>query len=61
MPALETFDWFKSQVWSQLDDEHRRFIDRQRSYLFTIRNENERRRFVEELMNEIKGSNRKRK
>lgn len=56
MAAITTFDWFKKQVWDQLSEEARRGLDEQRDYLLTIRNENERRRFIEDLMKDVKRS-----
>ena len=56
MPAIETFDWFKSLVWDQLSEEARRGLDEQRDYLLAIRNENERRRFIEEIMKDVRRS-----
>ena len=56
MAAIETFDWFKHQVWDYLSEEARRGLDEQRDYLLTIRNENERRRFIEDLMKDVKRS-----
>jgi len=56
MPAIDTFDWFKKQVWDQLTDDARRALDGQRDYMLTIRNENERRRFIEDLMKDVKQS-----
>ena len=55
MAAVDTFDWLKKEVWSSLSEDARRFLDGQRGYLLKIRNENERRRFVEELMVDVKG------
>lgn len=54
MPALETFEWFKKQVWDQLSEEARRDLDDQKDYLLGIRNENERRRFIDDLMKDVK-------
>ena len=54
MPAIETFDWFKKQVWDQLTDDARQTLDEQRDYMLTIRNENERRRFIDDLIKEVK-------
>ncbi len=54
MAAIDTFDWLKKEVWANLADDGRRFLDLQRDYLLKIRNENERRRFVEDLMVEVK-------
>ncbi len=54
MPAIETFDWFKQQVWSSLDDEAKKYLETQRDYLLKLRNEDERRRFIEEVMTAMK-------
>ncbi|HEX9615639.1 MAG TPA: hypothetical protein VGA55_09025 [Bacteroidota bacterium] len=54
MPAIETFDWFRQHVWPQAGEELRRLLEQQRAYLMNIRNENERRRFVEEIMLEAR-------
>ena len=56
MPAIDTFDWFRKQVWDQLGDEARHTLELQRDYLLTIRNENERRRFIDDLMKDVKQS-----
>jgi hypothetical protein len=50
MAAIDTFDWLVKQVWPKPDAEAKRFIDDQRDYILTIRNEDERIRFIEELM-----------
>ncbi len=54
MAAIHTFDWFKDQVWSSLDEGTRRFLLEQRDYLLKLRNEDERRRFVEEVIEYIR-------
>jgi len=54
MAALETYDWFKKEVWTQVDDETRKFLEDRRHYLLNIRNENERQRFTHEVMNSVK-------
>ncbi len=54
MPAVETFDWFTKGVWPQAGEELRRLMEQEREYLLNIRNENERRRFVEEVMLEVR-------
>lgn len=61
MPAIETFDWLKNELWPQASNELQEYLERQRSYLLTIRNENERRRFVEEVMRESRSLLRKRR
>ncbi len=50
MPAIETFDWFRKEVWSSLDEEARKYLETQRDYLLILRNEDERRRFIEEVI-----------
>ena len=54
MPALETFDWFKKEIWPTITEETQTFLKSQRDYLLTIRNENERRRFIDELIIQLK-------
>jgi hypothetical protein len=55
MPAIETFDWFKNEIWSKATDDVKKFLDEKRDYLLHIRNENERRRLIEEIIGEVKG------
>lgn len=54
MPAIETFDWLKKELWPTAQNDLRLFLEEKRKYLFTIRNENERRRFVEEILTEVR-------
>lgn len=54
MPALESFDWYQRQVWPVLDEEGRRYLETQRQYLLTLRNEDERRRLVAEVIGWVK-------
>ena len=54
MPAMETFDWFRNEVGPMVNEEIRTFLDRQRDYLLSIRNENERRRLTDELILQVK-------
>ncbi len=56
MPAIETFDWFKKQVWDQVDESTRALLDDQRGYLLEIRNENERLRFIEDVMKSVRSA-----
>jgi len=56
MSALDTFDWLVHQVWPKPDDEARRFISEQRDRFLKIRNENERLRFIEDLMHLVRDS-----
>jgi len=59
MPAIQSFDWYTQQVWSSLDQETRKSLTEQRDYLLRIRNEDERRRFTEEVMKEVRSKIRK--
>ena len=61
MPALDTFDWFKKEIWPKANDEVKKFLDERRDYLLQIRNENERRRLIEEIITEIKSVMKKQK
>jgi len=61
MPALDTFDWFKKEIWPKANDEVKKFLDERRDYLLQIRNENERRRLIEEIITEIKAVMKKQK
>ena len=61
MPALETFDWFKNEVWSKASEQVKEFLQERRLYLLEIRNENERRRLIEEIMAEVKMAMKKQK
>ncbi len=56
MAAIDTFDWFRNEIWPQATDELKRFFQDRREYLLNIRNENERRRFIEGLMLEVKAT-----
>ena len=61
MPALDTFDWFKKEIWPKANDEVKKFLDDRRDYLLQIRNENERRRLIEKIITEIKSVMKKQK
>jgi hypothetical protein len=54
MPALESFDWYLQQVSPQLGEEVRKYLEAQRRYLLTLRNEDERRRFVANVIQQVK-------
>lgn len=61
MPAIETFDWFKKEIWPKATDDVRKFLDEKRAYLLHVRNENERRRLIEEIITEVKAVMKKQK
>ena len=54
MSAIDTFEWFVHTFSRSLDDETSQFLARQREYLFTLRSEDERQRFVENVIRELK-------
>lgn len=54
MAALHTFEWLIQQLWPNPDEETRKELDSKRDCLLKIRNENERLRFVEEIMREAR-------
>lgn len=54
MPAIETFDWLKKELWPTAQNDLRLFLEEKRKYLLNIRNENERRRFVDEILLEVR-------
>ena len=54
MPALETFDWLIKEFAPSLDEEGRKYLAAQRDYLLKLRNEDERRRFTGEVMENVK-------
>ncbi len=54
MAALHTFEWLVQQLWPNPDEETKKELDRKRDRLLKIRNENERLRFVEEIMHEAR-------
>lgn len=53
MPAIVTFDWLKKELWPAAQNDLRLFLEEKRKYLLNIRNENERRRFVDEVLAEV--------
>jgi hypothetical protein len=59
MAALETFGWIVKQFVSGLNVESKRFIDHHRDYLLTIRSEDERLRYLVELINQIRDMKKK--
>ena len=54
MAARDTFEWLTSQFWPVPDNDAKKFIHEQREYLLNIRNENERERFVQELLLQLR-------
>ncbi len=54
MAAIETFDWFRNEIWPKANDDVRQFLEERREYLLRVRNENERRRLIDEIMGEVK-------
>ncbi len=54
MAAIDTFDWLVSTGLKNPDDELTKFVAAQRACLLTLRNEDERQRFVNDLMQEFR-------
>ncbi len=54
MATLHTFEWLVRQLWPNPDEEMKKELDSKRDHLLKIRNENERLRFVEEIMREAR-------
>ncbi len=59
MSALETFDWFKNEISLKANDEMKKFLEERREYLLRMRNENERRRLIEEIIAEVRAAMKK--
>jgi hypothetical protein len=59
MAAIDTFEWLVQLVWPNPDSETRRFLREQRDYILKIRNEDERARFIEELMHHSREAKKK--
>jgi len=54
MSAIDTFEWFVTTQLPVADPGIGDFITGQRQYLYTIRSEDERQRFVEWAMSEMR-------
>jgi hypothetical protein len=54
MAAVDTFDWLVRQLWPNPDEETKKAVNVKRDRLLRIRNENERTRYVEDLMREAR-------
>ncbi len=54
MSAMETFQWLIEDVFKHPDEPARKMIEERRDYFFTLRSEDERQRFVDELVQEFK-------
>lgn len=50
MAAIDTFDWYIQPFLSSADEETKKFLMEERKYLLNLRSEDERQRFVEELI-----------
>ncbi len=58
MSALDTFDWFVSRAIEKPDEEMKAFMRSQREYLFELREEDERQRFVRGFIQELNARHR---
>jgi len=54
MAAIDTYDWVVQRFLPNPDDATKKFLRDQREYLLSIRDENQRRRFVAGLVEEIR-------
>jgi hypothetical protein len=54
MAALDTFEWYVSELRSEISPELEQYIRSQREYIFTLRSEDERQRFVDEVVQELR-------
>lgn len=54
MAAADAFDWFVSSLGASRDETLGMYIRESRSYLLTLRSEDERQRFVEQVIAEIR-------
>jgi len=54
MAARETFEWLIGQFWPNPDGRAKKFVHEQREYFLNIRNENERERFVQDLLIQLR-------
>lgn len=56
MAALDTFEWFIRHFYPNPDAATAELLRREREYLMEIRNENERLRYIDELMRQVRES-----
>lgn len=56
MAALDTFEWFIRHFYPDPDPATAELLRREREYLMEIRNENERLRYIDELMRRVRES-----
>ena len=54
MASIETFEWLFREFWPNPDAEGKRMIDDRRDYLLNIRSEDERRRYIGELIEQLR-------
>ncbi len=54
MAAADTFDWFVSSLGKDRNENVGKYIRDSRKYLLTLRSEDERQRFVEQVIAEIR-------
>lgn len=54
MAAIDTFGWFIDKFYPTPDEETRRFLDGERIYMLSMRNEDERLRYIESLMHQVR-------
>lgn len=58
MAAVDTFEWFVHQFYPDPDPATVEFLRREREYLLEIRNENERLRYIDNMIVRLRESHR---
>ncbi len=54
MSAYDTFEWYVTTMINNQSEDIQQYIKSQREYLFTLRSEDERQRFVDEVIEEFR-------
>ena len=54
MAAIDTFDWFADKFYRMPDETTKQFLEKERNYILSMRNENERLRYIETLMHQVR-------
>ncbi len=54
MAAIDTFVWFTEKFYPTPDEHTKQILREERNYILSIRNENERLRYIETLMHQVR-------
>ena len=57
MSTIDTFEWYNTHAWKNLDEETKEFIMRHRRFLLDLRSEDEKKRYVSQYMKEVQERN----